>query len=696
VAKILNEPMPAPRELNASLSPVLEQVILKAIDKDRELRHQGARDLLVDLERLSAAGLAPSSAAGRSSAGAAADGRPTNGRTVAGKRSWLRRGAWLIGAVGLVALPAVAIWNLRPATPRVMSFHTLARRAAAFQGLATDGVNAYFAESRDPTDRLYSVSLSGGDPVEIPLPWSGLVWVRVFDVILRPPALLIGKRAQVNEAFELWRLPLGGASPSRLSGLPRVRSARLSRSGDRIAYVSPVEDPGGHALFVAGIDGAGPRRLLGPHDLLRLQGWTPGDQGLRVLSTEDDTRFLDVSIDGRVSWPETPAGGWGGIVPRRSSDWMTVVPPDWTPDGRFFVWADKVALRARAERPPFWVRRAATATHLTTPSDVTAMRFTPDGQLIVAQVQRPGTEVVRFDPRTGEVSPLLGGARAGVAEFSPDGAWVAWVSNDGGRARLWRTRPDGSSALQLTDPERFDVDEALPVRWSADGRRIAFSAFDDAPGSAVNPQIFVVDVETGAIERPGRPGSEERRFFEADPCWSPDGRSLIYSVTGLTANDAGAYVRRVDLAAGQVNRFPGSEGLWSTKCAPDGRILAFDGLASRAHEQQGGTGRRAFFKLWRPSTKEWSAFSVDLATWSFLNYPTWSRDGRFVYANAGSADSDARAVVRFSIETRRLETVARVDGLRADLWMNLAPDGAPMVHRDVSQHEIVVMDWEVR
>jgi serine/threonine-protein kinase len=54
VAKILNEPMPPPREVNPDVSPVLEQVILKATDKDRELRHQTAKELLVDLERLAA------------------------------------------------------------------------------------------------------------------------------------------------------------------------------------------------------------------------------------------------------------------------------------------------------------------------------------------------------------------------------------------------------------------------------------------------------------------------------------------------------------------------------------------------------------------------------------------------------------------------------------------------------------------
>ena len=49
---ILHEPPPPPSSLSASLSPALESVILKALDKDPELRYQSAKDLLVDLERL--------------------------------------------------------------------------------------------------------------------------------------------------------------------------------------------------------------------------------------------------------------------------------------------------------------------------------------------------------------------------------------------------------------------------------------------------------------------------------------------------------------------------------------------------------------------------------------------------------------------------------------------------------------------
>ena len=54
VAAILSEPPPAPRDVSAALSPGLEAVILKAIDKDPGLRYQTTRELLVDLELMAA------------------------------------------------------------------------------------------------------------------------------------------------------------------------------------------------------------------------------------------------------------------------------------------------------------------------------------------------------------------------------------------------------------------------------------------------------------------------------------------------------------------------------------------------------------------------------------------------------------------------------------------------------------------
>jgi TolB-like protein/Flp pilus assembly protein TadD len=51
---IQHEAPPTPSAINRRLSPALDHIILKALDKDPRRRYQSARDLLVDLERLGA------------------------------------------------------------------------------------------------------------------------------------------------------------------------------------------------------------------------------------------------------------------------------------------------------------------------------------------------------------------------------------------------------------------------------------------------------------------------------------------------------------------------------------------------------------------------------------------------------------------------------------------------------------------
>ncbi len=51
---IQHETPPTPSAINRRISPALDHIILKALDKDPQRRYQSARDLLVDLERLGA------------------------------------------------------------------------------------------------------------------------------------------------------------------------------------------------------------------------------------------------------------------------------------------------------------------------------------------------------------------------------------------------------------------------------------------------------------------------------------------------------------------------------------------------------------------------------------------------------------------------------------------------------------------
>jgi dipeptidyl aminopeptidase/acylaminoacyl peptidase len=59
-------------------------------------------------------------------------------------------------------------------------------------------------------------------------------------------------------------------------------------------------------------------------------------------------------------------------------------------------------------------------------------------------------------------------------QWSPDGEWIAFVSNRVGKKNLWLIRPDGGEATQLTE-SKSDVSS---FRWSPDGRSLAFTALD--------------------------------------------------------------------------------------------------------------------------------------------------------------------------------------------------------------------------
>ena len=103
-----------------------------------------------------------------------------------------------------------------------------------------------------------------------------------------------------------------------------------------------------------------------------------------------------------------------------------------------------------------------------------------------------------------------------VPRWSPDGQWIAFLSDRSGKYEIWKVRPDGSGLAQMThEPDR---DLIAPV-WSPDGTKLLYQVR--------NVNSYVIDA--------GRPGSEQtpqalggdspHGFIPME--WSPDGTMLV-------------------------------------------------------------------------------------------------------------------------------------------------------------------------
>ncbi|MGH9431199.1 MAG: protein kinase domain-containing protein [Terriglobia bacterium] len=684
---ILNR-APAPlTAMNPSLPPKLEEIINKALEKDRDLRCQTAAELRADLKRLkrdtdpgrasSAAAVSPTPAAPPSSTGIIGS---AHGTTAAGSLAaetggiapslWKRWPMALIGATvvgaAVVAAAAIAFWSTRPLPPpRITDYTQLTsdgrQKPSSFSPyeaiphpIVTDGSRLYFWESGPG---LAQVSTSGGEtvPVTIPLQSAGLI-----DISPQGSELLVGS-PNPRSLYEslLWIVPLPGGSARRLADISG-HDGTWSPDGLRIFYAS------GSDLYSARADGSQGRKLA----TVAGRVWWPrvSPQGDRIRFTAFDPKtnarsLWEVSIDGTHLRPLLP--GWNRLPAECCGNW--------TADGNYYVFqstrSGRTDIWALREKGRLFQKSGREPVRLTTgPLNYWAPLPSKDGKKIFVVGEQPRGELVRYDAKLHRTLPYLGGVSAEQVRFSRDGRWAVYVAYPEGT--LWRSRVDGSDRLQLT----FSPMQTGVPRWSPDGKRIAFVGA--LPGQPW--KIYLVSADGGATQEiaPQQP-------VQVDPAWSSDGNSIIFgeSPLGQLGTLHTARLHMVDLKTRQTSILPGSEGLWSPRLSPDGRyVVCLSADASRL----------VLLDLTTHKT-------VELAK-GYAGWPEWSRDSQYVYFSLTRPNS-APGFFRVRIGDRKLEQIesltdARPTGGVFGWWYGLAPDDSPLMLRDTATQEIYGLDWK--
>jgi Tol biopolymer transport system component len=238
-------------------------------------------------------------------------------------------------------------------------------------------------------------------------------------------------------------------------------------------------DPGGRALGPLGSPGFYATPRISPDGkkiafALSESSQAPGDLWIRDLQYERPFRLTSKS--GRYSEP-----AWS----RDSSRLAFVCQPKSVQDlcVRSLLAGGDVELLYES---PYWK---------------TAPGWTPDGKSVVFSEQDPKTsydlEILSLDGERKVRSLLKTPFSERYSEVSPDGRWIAYISDETGRSEVSLRSASGSF-------EQWQVSTAggSQPRWRGDGRELYFVSPDGS--------LMAVSIETQPVYRPGTP----RKLFQ--------------------------------------------------------------------------------------------------------------------------------------------------------------------------------------
>jgi dipeptidyl aminopeptidase/acylaminoacyl peptidase len=334
-------------------------------------------------------------------------------------------------------------------------------------------------------------------------------------------------------------------------------------------------------------------------------------------------------------------------------------------------------------------RRAMVPQDLMRVAFVTDAQISPDGRRIAFVVTTLSEERDEYlsniwivDAAGGEPRRFTAGPRRDVEpRWSPDGTRLAFLSERSPKEKLqlYVMPADGGEPTRLTSLENG----AKSMAWSPDGARLAFVSpiggerepesdeerRKSRPARVITslkyrfngegfvydrrPHVFVVALD-GEVPRQLTDGD----FIDADPVWTPDGRSIVF-VSARHAErdeDDASDLWRVPAGGGTPEKLTATPGpILLPAFSPDGAAIAF---FARPGRNAFGRNIRAFVIPASGGDSVCLTSALDRSCGALHVPPVWAPDGRSVIV----ATDDRGDVGLWRVAARSGEAPKRIVG----------------------------------
>jgi eukaryotic-like serine/threonine-protein kinase len=466
---ILNRLPVAPVRLNPRVPTRLEEIINKALEKDRDVRYQSGTELKADLKRLQRDSIS----------GTAAHVSPG----IAREPSWKK---WqLVATIAAVIIILGAGWiALHRATQsklaqRIVPARRLTSNPAenplAVSAISPDGKYLAYSDKTGTFLRL----MSTGEAHRL-LP--SKVVVQYLSWFPDSARLLLGWQASPTAKMGLWAMPIVGGNPRQLAD--DGWSGSVSPDGSQIVFLKTAAyGETGSEIWLMRADGSEQRKVVSAPDggvVFSTPGWSPDGHWIAY----DKFRFGNFSNEGWVEIFNLESGTKSTVVNQPLLGWGIV----WMPDGRLIY--------AVSEPPPaqntsnFWsiAVDAATGRPSGAPAKITG-----------------GEDYVNQPSITTEGKKLA---------FSR-----CKVQLDVYVAEFFAKGP------RLSTPRRLTLNDAddLPLDWTIDNKSVLFMSTRTAGNGILDIFTQRIDQNSGEMVVSGPEQKTVARL-------NPDGTQIIYLI----------------------------------------------------------------------------------------------------------------------------------------------------------------------